>query len=281
MVYELSNMSWMDAEEKFKKTKLALIPTGSVEQHGPHLGLGADWIQAWTIADRVGKKCGALVLPVMPYGVSPHHDDFPGVMTLKFSTFQQVIFEILSSLNKYGINKVIFVNGHGGNVGALSEAAREAREKYGMLCAITQWWDILSRPILGQPVMAHAGYAETAFMLASRPEAVKMELAILSPTTQIDKDIQLISLGSARFKNGTVRIPLKTADVTYSGSMTEAHPDVSKGTTDYSKVTKEFSEGLMNEVVDWMCDFVAKFEQLKVPPIKVSREKALEPLKKK
>lgn len=281
MVYELSNMNWMDAEEKFKKTKLAIVPTGAVEQHGPHLGLGADWLQAWTIADKVGKKSDALILPVMPYGVSGHHDNFPGVMTLKSSTFQQVIFEILTSLNRNGIKKVVFVNGHGGNIGALSEAAREAREQYGMLCAITQWWEILSRPIFGQPVMAHAGYAETALMLAARPEAVKMEFAILSPTTQIDKEIQLISLGSARFKKGTFRIPLKTADVTYTGSMTEAHPDDSKGTTDFSKITKEFSESLMNEVVDWMCDFIKSFEKLEVPPTKVSKEKALELLKKK
>lgn len=281
MVYELSNLSWIDAEEKFKKTKLAILPVGSVEQHGPHIGLGADWIQAWSIAERVGKKTDALVLPVMPYGVSGHHSDFPGVMTLTSATLQKVIFEILTSLNRYGIKRVVFINGHGGNNGAISEAAREARDKYEMICATCQWWDVLSKPIFGQPAMAHAGYAETAFMLASRPEAVKMELALLSPTTQVDKDIQLVSLVEARFRNGIVRIPLKTADVSVSGSMTEAHPDDVPGTTDYSKITKEFSEKLMEEVVDWLCDFIKKFEKFELPPIRVSKEKALRDLKKK
>jgi len=281
MVYELSSMSWIDAEEKFKKTKLAIVPTGSVEQHGLHLGLGADWIQAWAIAERVGKRSDALVLPVMPYGISGHHSDFPGVITLKFSTFQNVVFDILTSLSRYGITRVVFINGHGGNLGALSEAAREARERYGMLCAIAQWWDILNRPIFGQPVMAHAGYAETAFMLASRPEAVKMEFAILSPTTQVDEEIELVSLGSAKFRDGIVRIPLKTADVSHSGSMTEAHPKDSPGTTDYSMITKEFSENLMNEVVDWLCGFVKRFEKFELPQISISKEKALEPLKEK
>lgn len=280
MVYELSNMTWIDAEDKFKQSKLAIVPTGAMEQHGPHLGLGADWLQAWTIADKVGKKINAMVLPVMPYGISGHHADFPGVMTLTASTFRNVISDILTSLNRYGITKVVFINGHGGNLGALSEAARDAREKYGMVCAISQWWDVLQKPIFGQQVMAHAGYSETALMLASRPEAVKMELALLSPTTQIDEEIQLVSLGSARFRGGTIRMPLRTADVSISGSMTEYHPDDAPGTKDYSKITAEFAETLMDEVVDWLCEFIPRFEKLEIPPISVTREKALEPLKK-
>ena len=281
MDYELSNMTWWEAKERFSKTKLAIVPTGAVEQHGLHLGLGADWIQAWNIAKRVGEKTGALVLPVMPYGISAHHQDFPGTMYLKSSTFQQVISEILDCLHSYGITRVLFINGHGGNMGGLTGAVREAREKYGMICAICQWWDVLHyKPVFGQPAVTHAGYAETSFMLASRPEAVKMELAMLSPTTQVDDDIQLASLGSARFKGGRIRMPLRTADVSVSGSMTEAHPDDVPGTTDYSKITPEFANKLMKEVVDWVSDFVKKFETFELPPINVSKEKAMKELKK-
>jgi len=281
MVYELSNMSWMEAEAKFKKTRLAIIPTGSVEQHGLHLGVGADWIQAWAIAKKVGEKTDAIVLPVMPYGVSGHHRDFTGTVYLEAATFQKVVSEILSCLSRYGIERVVFVNGHGGNVQAVSEAAKGAREKYGMVCAIVQWWDILrKKPVLGQPAETHAGYAETAFMLASRPEAVKMEYAVLSPTKQVDKDIQLVSSASARFRDGFVRIILRTADVSETGSMTENHPDDVPGTTDYSGVTKELAEKLMNEVVDYVSDFAKRFEKLEIPAISVSKEKALKALKK-
>ena len=58
MVYELSNMPWWEAEEKLKESKLVIVPVGATEQHGLHLGLGADWIQAWTFANKVGKKTG-------------------------------------------------------------------------------------------------------------------------------------------------------------------------------------------------------------------------------
>jgi len=74
------------------------------------------------------------------------------------------------------------------------------------------------------PAEEHAGYAETALMLASRPQAVKMEYTVLTPTRQVDEDIQLISAGLARFRDGVVRVPLRTLDVTDTGSMTEAHP---------------------------------------------------------
>jgi creatinine amidohydrolase len=279
MVSELSDMTWIEAGEKLKNTRLAIVPIGSVEQHGLHLGLGADWIQAWNIAKQVGERTGSIVLPVMPYGVASHHQDFPGVMSLKPSTLTDVVFDVLTSLSLYGVERVLIINGHGGNLAAITEAARVAREKYGMISAISQWWDILhNKPIYGQPAVAHAGYAETAFTLASRPEAVRKELAVLSETKQVDDDIQLVSLIEARFEDGYIKIPLNTADVSNTGSMTEAHPDDVKGTKDYSRITKEFADQLLEQVVDWLSKFVVKFEAFEVPETIITKELAMKDL---
>ena len=276
MVYELSNLTWWEAEDKFRETRIAIFPIGSVEQHGLHLGVGADWIQAWEIAMKVGERTDALVLPVMPYGVSGHHKEFPGVITLEPETLQRVVYEILQSLSRNGVERVVFMNGHGGNLGAITGAAKKARDDFGVLCAIVQWWDILkSRGIFGHPAEEHAGYAETALMLASRPQAVKMEYAVLTPTRQVDEDIQLISAGLARFRDGVVRIPLNTLDVTDTGSMTEAHPDEVPGTKDYFMITGEFAEELMEEVVDWLCAFVEEFKGFKIPNLKVEKREAM------
>ena len=272
-MFELSNLTWPEAEEKFGKTNLAIVPIGATEQHGLHLGVGADWIQAWNIARKVGERTGALVLPVMPYGVSGHHKEFPGTITLTPETLQEVVYEIIESLDRYGIDRVVFMNGHGGNLGAITGAIKEARENMGTLCAVVQWWDILrSRSIYGHPAEEHAGYAETALMLASRPEAVRMDRAVLTPTRQVDDEIQLVRSGLGRFKDGLVRIPLSTVDVSETGSMTEAHPDDVPGTSDYSKITPEFAETLLEDVVAWMSDFVKGFESLSVPLNKPRRE---------
>jgi hypothetical protein len=92
-----------------------------------------------------------------------------------------------------------------------------------------------------------------------------MNKARLTATKQVDEDIQLIRAGLARFKGGLVRIPLSTIDVSDTGSMTETHPEDVPSTTDYSNVTPEFAEGLMDEVVAWLCDLVKEFDGFQEP----------------
>jgi creatinine amidohydrolase len=264
--------TWPELEKRLKTTKTVLFPVGSVEQHGHHLGVGADWIQADAIAHRVGEKCGALVLPTLCYGVSGHHKEFTGTLTLSNETYAQVIYEILESLARYGVKRVVFMNGHGGNNTGLTLAAKRVRDDFGMLCAICTWWDILANEkILGHPAEQHAGYAETSFTLASRPEAVRMELAYCMATKQLDPDIQFERAGVARYKNGVVKIPLQVADITDIGSMTETHPDDCPDAVDYSIVTPEFAEGLMKKVVDWMCSFIKDFDEMKYPEENIRR----------
>ena len=264
--------TWPELEERLKTTKTVLFPVGSVEQHGHHLGVGADYIQADAIAHRVGEKCGALVLPTLCYGVSGHHKEFTGTLTLSTETYTQVVYEVLESLARYGVKRVVFMNGHGGNNTGLTLAAKRARDDFGMLCAICTWWDILHNDkVLGHPAEQHAGYAETSFTLASRPEAVRMELANCMETKQLDPDIQFTRAGLARYKNGMVRIPLQVADVTDVGSMTEAHPEDYPSVYDYSKVTPELAEALMDKVVDWMCSFMKDFDEMKYPEWSIRR----------
>jgi creatinine amidohydrolase len=264
--------TWPELEERLKTTKTVLFPVGSVEQHGHHLGVGADYIQADAIAHRVGEKCGALVLPTLCYGVSGHHKEFTGTLTLSTETYTQVVYEVLESLARYGVKRVVFMNGHGGNNTGLTLAAKRARDDFGMLCAICTWWDILhNEKVLGHTAEQHAGYAETSFTLASRPEAVRMELASCMETKQLDPDIQFTRAGLARYKNGVVRIPLQVADVTDVGSMTEAHPDDYPSVYDYSEVTPEFAEALMEKVVDWMCSFMKDFDEMKYPEWNIRR----------
>ena len=267
-----ANQTWPELEKRLKKTKTVLFPVGSTEQHGHHLGVGADWIQAEAIAHRVGEKCDALVLPTLCYGVSGHHKEFTGTLTLSTGTYTEAIYEILKSLARYGVERVVFMNGHGGNNTGLMLAAKRARDDYGMLCAICTWWDILSNEsILGHPAEQHAGYAETSFTLSARPEAVRIEKANCMATKQLDDDIQFTRAGLARYKNGVVKIPLQTADVTDTGSMTETHPDDHPSVEDYSKITPEYAEKLMIKVVDWMCSFLKDFDEMKYPESNIRR----------
>ncbi len=173
---ELSRMSWKEAREAIKQAKVALLPVGSTEQHGPHLPLGTDWMTAQEIARRAGKKGGWLVLPTIPVGVSEHHRHFWGTLWVPPETLRDYVMGVARSLAFHGLRKLVLVNGHGGNTAALEEAARRLRVE-GIYTFVYVWWRAIPE-IIAQVVEtggSHAAEMETAVVLAIAPELVRPE----------------------------------------------------------------------------------------------------------
>ena len=100
-----------------KKTSLAIIPVGSLEQHGEHLPVSTDSLIVDYIARRTAEQLRSFVLPVIPYGVSYEHKPMFNV-SLSNSTLSSVMCDICSSLSENGIKTIIILNGHHGNMGA-------------------------------------------------------------------------------------------------------------------------------------------------------------------
>ncbi|MEM3696173.1 MAG: creatininase family protein [Candidatus Bathyarchaeia archaeon] len=203
----LHEMSWTEAEEYFAKNDVALIPIGSTEQHGPQNPLGTDHLIAKALAEETAKRTGVICLPVIPFGVSSHHRQFWGTIHVSPKTLKEYVKEICLALNYYGIKKIIIVNGHGGNLNALAEAARELREK-GIFISIFQWWPAASKllPEIFKPEeRGHAGAEETSVNLALHPKLVNMRKAV-------DEEPRK-HLAQAE----GVTIPLDTIDYTNSG----------------------------------------------------------------
>jgi len=100
-----------------KNKPMAIIPTGSVEQHLNHLFIGMDINSATRIAEDLSKKFPEDVLFYRPLnaGIAEHHMAFPGTMTLRVNTFIGVLTDVTNSLIRGGITKILFINGHGGN----------------------------------------------------------------------------------------------------------------------------------------------------------------------
>ena len=144
-----------------------LIPLGSTEQHGPHLPLDTDARIAGTIARRAAADTGAVVAPVLPYGASGEHAGFAGTLSLGVEVLQAVLVEVVRSA-ALSFERIIFVNGHGGNHEAVTVAVRQLRNEGHNLLS----W---SPVIAGGD--AHAGRTETSLMLAIAPELVRLELA--------------------------------------------------------------------------------------------------------
>jgi len=129
----LGKLTWPEVEEYLRENDVILFPTGSNEQHGPHLAEDNDAFVAFEIARLVAERTGVLVAPVMPYGNSIHHMPFPGTVTLNYRTLVNVYKEVIGSLHKHGFKKVVIFNGHGGNSAPINQALREIKEETGKI----------------------------------------------------------------------------------------------------------------------------------------------------
>lgn len=102
--------------------KTAIIPTGAIEQHGPHLPLLVDAAHAtWQgieVAKRIGK---ALVAPTVRVGSSEHHIKFPGTISLSRSTYESICEDYCVSLEQHGFDKIYLFSCHGGNFRILED----------------------------------------------------------------------------------------------------------------------------------------------------------------
>jgi creatinine amidohydrolase len=123
--YLLTNMTWEEVEEALKTVKMAIIPIGAHEQHGPHMAESCDAVLATEMAKKVAERMHpyVLVTPTINMGVSPHHLNFPGTLSLKPDTLIAILRDIVQSLKHQGIKKFLFLNAHGGNQSTLSVAS--------------------------------------------------------------------------------------------------------------------------------------------------------------
>lgn len=178
----LGPLTWPQAERRFAEIDVALLPVGAIEQHGPHLPLDTDAWDAERICDDVANACSLprpIVLPLIPYGVSYHHDDFAGTLSIGPGALSQLVHEIGIAAARNGITKLIIINGHGGNSPALHFAAQLINRDTGIFTAVDtgESSDADIDALAETPNDVHAGEIETSTALALRPELVQMDLA--------------------------------------------------------------------------------------------------------
>ncbi len=106
--------NWMQVEECLRHDDRIVLPTGSTEQHG-YLSLGTDAILAERVAAEAAEPLGIPVLPVLPFGMAPYFAAFPGSMSLRITTYIEVMRDLLDGLAAQGFRRIAVVNGHGGN----------------------------------------------------------------------------------------------------------------------------------------------------------------------
>ncbi len=111
----LQEMTWQDVRDYLKTNDMVIIPLGSTEQQGPHLPLGTDLYEAFGISKIISSKTGVIVAPLVHVGYSEIHMGFPGTVTVRPETLEDLLFQSAESLIRHGFRKFLFFNYHGGN----------------------------------------------------------------------------------------------------------------------------------------------------------------------
>jgi creatinine amidohydrolase len=190
----LQEMTWTDVRDYLKSSDMVIIPLGSTEQHGPHLPLGTDFYLAFDTAKLISARTGVAVAPIVMAGYSLYHSGFPGTLSLRPETMEEVLYETVEMLVKYGFRRVMFFNYHGGN-----NAVQDS-----VIYRINQGTEATAIAIgYGGPIQKseeqeffdwHAGVEETSMILYFEPRLARMERAekpVIHFTPQMEELLEL------------------------------------------------------------------------------------------
>jgi creatinine amidohydrolase len=191
----LAELCWKEFGELVPaRYDAVVIPIGTVEAHGG-IPLGTDIIIPEYLAERLAGRLNLIIAPTVSYGVTRSLLPYPGSHTVTSATFRQYVTEVFVGFGRMGFRKLVVVNGHGGHVDELREAAQVAYREAGLFTVVLHWW--LMAPEASEEVYGgeggHAAAEETAGVLAARPELVK--------------DVLLAGLKAAKYDKGVFRMP--------------------------------------------------------------------------
>src|ERR1700733_6215775 len=163
---------------------LAILPAGSLEQHGPHLPVITDTASASAASIAAARLVAAeaipvAVLPGLWLGLSEHHLPFGGTISVDYAAYRAILESIVRSLRALGFARLLIVNGHGGNIDPLAVASRELAVAYDFpIVATTPWF--LARAKIAEIFESatgpkHACEGETSLMMAIAGDIVKKD----------------------------------------------------------------------------------------------------------
>ena len=188
--FRYEEFTWPEIREAVEENRVAVLPVGTVEQHGPHLPLATDVLTSSELARLAVKRVPdeAVVLPPVYYSFNEHQMDFPGTIAIEGPTVIAYVTDIARSLAHHGFRKILMVNGDSSNVPFLDIAARNVTNGTDTLCAMVSWWSLIPPQLLRElrqteypGGMSHAGELETSVLLYLRGDLVQ--------TNKAEKDV--------------------------------------------------------------------------------------------
>ncbi len=258
----LAKNTWPEIKKRIDEgLDTVLVPLGSTEQHGPILPSDNDIFNSVQLCLRVASKSGrALVAPPLCYGVSEHHMDFPGTISINPNVFTKLLKQIALSLHRHGIRNVLFVTCHGGNMTAIMNAVWMLRQEHpDLLCAAVHPYVFSAGYMdkaresepggLGVDRVSHTCETEVSVALYLRPEEVRKKNLV--------KDIS--PLAKEKYTKSDVQIPgvsiyfgLRTPEISVTGVV-----------GDPTKATAEKGERIMEYMANGLIDLIDSLPKIR------------------
>lgn len=185
MTVFLEDLTSPDVAAILARTPVAVLPFGSVEQHGPHLPCGTDAFASELVARRLAERLGALYAPFCPYGVTPIHAGHPGTVSLRRQTFELLLEDVSRELVAMGARTLLYVNWHEVNTSSLNSVAIDLQEDLEVRVYVAQACYVAQRIYQADGgSLTHGGSIETMAVMAHDPVLIKWERAIEPPLPQ-------------------------------------------------------------------------------------------------
>ena len=261
----LQEMTWTDVQEYLKNNDMVIIPLGSTEQHGPHLPLGTDFYEAFEISKLISSRTGIVVAPILMVGYSEYHSGFPGTLSLKPQTIEEVIFECVEMLIKYGFRKILFFNYHGGNNIVQDRVIHRINHNTPAIAISIGHGSPIQKEEGGEFFDWHAGLSETSIMLYLKPELVRMDRAQkpeihFTPQMKKLRELAKENPDIIYVWNSLFGVPEKT------GKRGASHELSSNGIWSFSdprRATKERGFETVNKMVEKAVKFIETWKKAK------------------
>lgn len=213
----LGEMTWIEVREAIAARVTAVVPLGSIEEHGPHSPMG-DYIIIDEIAARAADLTGDVVAPIVPYGYSEYFRNYPGTITLRESTLDALLTDTVECLLRHGFPRLAIVNGHAGNTGIVELVTRRFRRTRGLVIPSIAPFQLLQSPevverVYGAKVeLGHGGEPVGSLMMHLRPGRVQLHRAGAWGRREVF-GCPTEGLGAIRVEGMRIAVPLDMEDV--------------------------------------------------------------------
>lgn len=224
----MAELTSQEAHENLTKDAVVLLPMGSLEDQGIHAPMG-DYMAADLVAVEIARAArgygvATFVAPVIPFGAHDNFGSSHGGISISHATLAAIIEDMFACLHRQGICKILVINGHGGNVPAITEVALRWRQAVGLFVPSMYVWQValgLLPGLVGKERAAksagHGGDPLTSVGLHFYPHLLRTDLVRAAPTAGQVKGMDVSSFSTLRYDGADIHAPIKPQEATGTG----------------------------------------------------------------